>query len=315
MIPNVISRIGTTILPRVRRFARQISLFGYSFPIQGFQATVDKNGATPFHVFRKLSDKAWLRLLVRSIDEPEIGGVRFATFPNPAIQTRIIGSSGAEALREAWTFYIKVKDAARRNGVNPQGARILDFGSGWGRMLRFFAREAGSDRLFGVDTDTTLVDLCHATGVPGSVVRISPGGVLPFRDALFDIIYSYSVFTHLPEDVHVSAIQELARCLRPGGILVVTLQPRRFLDYCRSADPASHEWHAILRAGVEQVPDAEARFDNGEFVTLPSAYPDYGDVLVPFSYIERTWAGLFEVREYLDDAKKFQQAVLTLQRK
>jgi SAM-dependent methyltransferase len=274
----------------------------------------DKENTMPFNEFRSLSDKAWLDLMVRSIDEPEIGGVRFASFPDPTIQKQIIGSSGAGALKEAWRFYVKVKDAARLNGVDPQDARILDFGAGWGRMLRFFAREAGSDRLFGVDTDVKLVDLCRTTGVPGSVTRTAPNSPLPFRDGLFDVIYAYSVFTHLPEHVHVSAMQELARCLRPGGILVATLQPRRFLDYCRSADPTSHQWHAILRAGIERMPDAEARFDRGEFVTLALMNPDYGDVLVPPPYINRNWASHFKVCEYLDDPKAFQQAVLTVQR-
>lgn len=251
---------------------------------------------------------------MRSIEEPETEGVRFASFPSPELQKQIIGSSGATALKEAWRFYVKVKAAARANDIEPAKATILDFGAGWGRMLRFFAREAGSDRLFGVDTNIRLVDLCRTTGVPGAVCRIAPGGLLPYRDGLFDIIYAYSVFTHLPEHVHLRAMNELARCLRPGGILVATLQPRRFLDYCRNADPSTHVWHALLREGVERMPDAEARFDRGDFIALPSSGEDYGDVLVPLSYIERVWSTHFSVVEYLDDAKAFQQAVLTARR-
>jgi SAM-dependent methyltransferase len=268
----------------------------------------------PFRVFSKLSDEAWLNLVVRSIEEAEIEGVRFAGFPSAEIQKQIIGSSGATALNEAWRFYVKVKTAARANAIDPTAATILDFGVGWGRMLRFFAREAGSDRLFGVDPNIKLVDWCRTTGVPGAVCRIAPGGLLPFRDGMFDIIYAYSVFTHLPERVHLNAMHELARCLRPGGILVATLQPRRFLDYCRNADPSTHEWHRLLRDGVERMPNAEARFDRGEFIALPSSGEDYGDVLVPSSYIERTWSTHFSVFEYLDDAKAFQQAVLTARR-
>ena len=51
----------------------------------------------PFTTFRNLSDRAWLVLIVRSIEEPEIGGVRFAFFPDPTIQKQTIGSSGAAA--------------------------------------------------------------------------------------------------------------------------------------------------------------------------------------------------------------------------
>jgi SAM-dependent methyltransferase len=268
----------------------------------------------PFTTFSTLSDEAWLDVIVRSIEEREIKGVRFAGFPSADVQTQIIGSSGANALKEAWKFYVKVKDAARKNGIDPARATILDFGAGWGRMLRFFAREAGSDRLFGVDTNERLVDLCRTTEVPAAISRIAPGGLLPFRDGMFDIIYAYSVFTHLPERVHLNALRELARCLRPGGILVATLQPRRFLDYCRRADPTTHVWHKVLREGIERIPDAEARFDRGEFITLPNSGPDYGDVLVPVSYTRRTWSDWFEICDYLDDANAFQQAVLTAKR-
>jgi SAM-dependent methyltransferase len=50
----------------------------------------------------------------------------------------------------------------------------------------------------------------------------------PFRypDESFDFIYARSVFTHLPEDLQLSWMQELRRVLRRGGCVYFTTHGR-----------------------------------------------------------------------------------------
>jgi len=59
-----------------------------------------------------------------------------------------------------------------------------------------------------------------------------------FPAGFFDIIYAYSVFSHLNEDTHLKWIEEFSRILKAGGLLLVTTQARRFIDFCESL-PAS----------------------------------------------------------------------------
>ena len=40
---------------------------------------------------------------------------------------------------------------------------------------------------------------------------------LRFADGSFDIVYAYSVFSHLSERVQLRWVEEFARILRPGG--------------------------------------------------------------------------------------------------
>jgi SAM-dependent methyltransferase len=59
-------------------------------------------------------------------------------------------------------------------------------------------------------------------GVRG--LRLEPADAtrLPYEDASFDAAYSASVIEHIPGDGDAAAMAELARVLRPGGVLALT---------------------------------------------------------------------------------------------
>lgn len=52
---------------------------------------------------------------------------------------------------------------------------------------------------------------------------IANGVSLGFKDDTFDKVYSISVLEHIPGDGDTSAMRELARVLKPGGRLVITV--------------------------------------------------------------------------------------------
>lgn len=100
-------------------------------------------------------------------------------------------------------------------------ARVLDFGCGAGRVARHLVGR--TRELHGVDLDEASIawlrehlgDHLHpalTTDVPG----------LPYPDDHFDLVYAYSVFTHLTEH-WAGWLLELHRVLRPGGILFATV--------------------------------------------------------------------------------------------
>jgi ubiquinone/menaquinone biosynthesis C-methylase UbiE len=49
---------------------------------------------------------------------------------------------------------------------------------------------------------------------------------LEFPDSFFDHVFSICVFEHLDYDVKIAALEELARCIKPGGILGITFDYR-----------------------------------------------------------------------------------------
>ena len=277
-----------------------------------------------FSVFEAHSDREWLELLRRSVSEETIDGVRFPRFPTDALQSQFVGSANISALNEASQFYVELKKQAAQSGT-PVGldSNILDLGCGWGRFLRFFWKDVKPSGLHGVDVDPDVLNVCKETGVPGQFKRIYPKQPLPYEDGSFSHVMAYSVFTHLPEEVHLKLAKEVARILQPGGIFALTLEPRRFLDFVLSLKDTDRKtsWHQTMAKFAESVPQFARTFDAGKFVYLPTgggAYRDastYGDAVVPLSFIEENWSQDFKIIDYIDDPARFWQAVLIVQRR
>lgn len=268
-------------------------------------------------VFGHLSDADWLKVLKRSIKKPVIDGVRLPGFAPDAMQRHTVGSSFEATLDEASAFYTHVKDVCARNGTPlRQASQILDFGVSWGRFVRFFLKDVDSASLHGVDVNAEYLAAARETGVPGDLQKIDPLGRLPYADQSFDLVYAYSVFTHLPENVQDHWLAEIARTLKPGALLVATVEPPRFLDFFAPLNPDDkklHPWHAMMARKIRADPGMKARLNDKGFVYIPSGTGVnelYGDCVMTPSYSREHWGRWFEVLDYLDDPKRFWQAVV-----
>jgi SAM-dependent methyltransferase len=107
------------------------------------------------------------------------------------------------------------------------GARVLDFGCGAGRTLRQFAAEAEHTAEFsGCDIDPASIDWVTAHLCPPfRAFRNEADPPLPFADGSLDLVYAYSVFTHLA-DSWSAWLLEIHRVLAPGATLIATFLGR-----------------------------------------------------------------------------------------
>jgi 2-polyprenyl-3-methyl-5-hydroxy-6-metoxy-1,4-benzoquinol methylase len=113
-----------------------------------------------------------------------------------------------------------IREALQRRGVGMEGAAILDFGCGCGRVLRHW--KTLQARVVGSDYSPKLVQWCRQN-LP--FVDVTVNGLAPplaYKDAEFDLVYALSVFTHLTEDLQVLWMNELSRVLKPGGHLLLS---------------------------------------------------------------------------------------------
>jgi SAM-dependent methyltransferase len=110
------------------------------------------------------------------------------------------------------------------------GERVLDMGCGAGRHAFEMYRRGADVVAFDQDGDELagvlelFAAMREAGEVPaGAEADIKQGDALslPFADGEFDRVVAAEVLEHIPDDT--TAIAELARVLRPGGTLAVTV--------------------------------------------------------------------------------------------
>ena len=131
----------------------------------------------------------------------------------------------------SWAEYRRSGEAHARflvdlmqRGLASPPRRVLEWGCGPARILRALKQQAWlcTSTLTGVDVNRDTVAWCrdHVDGIEFDVCQAHPP--LPFAEASFDVVYHYSVWTHLSEASVRAWSRELARVLRPGGMMIGT---------------------------------------------------------------------------------------------
>jgi SAM-dependent methyltransferase len=104
---------------------------------------------------------------------------------------------------------------------------VLDFGCGCARTLRWLKEIYPATKFYGADVDGEAIAWCVRHIKDAFFVQSSPNPPLPFESAYFDIVYCFSVFTHLDEPMQDRWLVELRRVLKSGGILILTVHGAR----------------------------------------------------------------------------------------
>lgn len=282
------------------------------------EACAQDESAARYALFRDLDDELWALLLTQEHRlYPHIRTL-LPDMPDPELQEQWNGRSGLALASQSVSFYTKLRDAyARHADRSLADARVLDFGCGWGRLTRYLLRDVAPGRLYGCDPVEGILDVCRANGVAATLARSE---FLPERlpfDEPFDLAFAFSVFTHLSEAAHERCLGALHRALRPGGLLVVTVRPPAYLQYCALMHPllpalGPHLPAALSRPRYLFVPHAAAPVhpqlhDGGEI--------DYGETVITLAYMRERWSASFEmlgVSLLLDDPH---QVMVTMRRR
>ena len=101
------------------------------------------------------------------------------------------------------------------------GERVLEVGCGYGWISHALWQAARID-WFGVDRSAEMIRSLRATPASDSSrALIADACQLPFQDSHFDKVLCTGVLMHVAEEK--TAVRELARVLRPGGVLVCSI--------------------------------------------------------------------------------------------
>ena len=112
-----------------------------------------------------------------------------------------------------------------KKGLGGNAAAILDAGCGTGGLIRRLSRAHPTWRWTGLDLEPLACELARIRG--GVEIIQGSTTALPFPNASFDAVVSSDVLYHLDDDE--SALREIFRVLKPGGLVVINVPAHRWL--------------------------------------------------------------------------------------
>ena len=156
--------------------------------------------------------------------------------------------------------------------------RLVDVGTGTGRMIELFGRDAGHS--IGIDRSSEMLRLARtkldAAGIPSSL-RQGDMYALPLDDGSADTIIIHQVlhYAHSPAE----AVAEAARVLAPGGRLLV-------VDFAAHDREDLRERDAHIRLGFDDESMA-AWFNNGGLTVDHIEHLEGGELTVTLWRVEK----------------------------
>ena len=216
--------------------------------------------------------------------------------------------------------YETFRQAIERHATAPLPAlSVLDFGAGCGRILAHFV--PAGPRLAASDVDPTAVAyLRRAWPQVDSRVNASEPP-LPYEAERFDVLYAFSVWTHLPPAAQARWLAEVGRVLRPGGLALITTLGFYGLELLNhSAAPLEAEWRSVSaddlrREGVIYHEYAVLGQPLPEKELFSGIQGSYGVSVHDPAYLRRAWAAGFEVVEIVERAMHGHQDLVLLRRR
>ena len=100
---------------------------------------------------------------------------------------------------------------------------ICDWGSGCARVVQGVHRLTPGSSITGLDIDQDNVEWCQRSIPFARFLTVPLMPPAPVAEGQFDLLYGFSVFTHLTKDAFEAWRDEIHRMVRPGGVVLVTI--------------------------------------------------------------------------------------------
>lgn len=195
------------------------------------------------------------------------------------------GDCGVNLLKQSIDF---VKSAVHFYEMytknNIERANFLDFGCGWGRLTRLMLKYIPHEQIYAVDPWDKAIEKCRELNVHGSFGQTEYiCNSLPFRNISFDLVISFSVFTHLSLKACTAALQTIRSCMAEEGVLAITVRPRDYWALHGNTWCKDISINSLLSA-----------HDTVGYAFCPHDIPindkvDYGDTSISIVYIQENW--------------------------
>jgi len=261
----------------------------------------------------------WTRSSAAAVGDPftrfawnRVRGTR-PPIPPLALRTRVglDGKDPSRFLAQGHAHVLELGSALALTGRSwTDFAAICDFGCGVGRQTRWLPAIAARAAWTGVDIDPASIAWLSKNIERGRFVTTGPQPPTSLDSGSCDLVYSVSVFTHLPEAAQIAWLQELARIVAPGGVLLLTTHGPHALGLHRSApNPTT--------AALPTTEELEA--EGLCFRPYPAVFAaahggNYGMTYHSHTYIRDTWSEYLTVEHIVRAGIDDHQDIVVLSR-
>ena len=257
-------------------------LFEYAYPIlveaERAAGQGDEAGAFAHLIKLSLDD---FGLLLLGMPHPHFPAMSrlLPRMASADVQRNWTGSDGITLLCQSLNFVRTVSSRFElETGRRLSAARILDYGCGYGRLLRLMMYFADISQLAGCDPWEQSIGICRDDGIRCrlDVTEYLPTS-MPYPQGSFDFMYAFSVFTHTSLRATRAALDALRPAISADGLLAMTIRPLEYWDMDeRYADRAKQLQDEHRSAGFVFQPHNRPAVDGD--VT-------YGDTSMTFEFL------------------------------
>ncbi len=276
----VAENISERVIPKVINSSSLADNIAYRVALETMinSETKDK---TPNELFAGITDDFWFWLNTEGNRRSSTLRNILPKLPDDYTQEMCTGDKGDSTLRDGFNSYQIFKEQYEKyRGTITKASNILDFGSGWGRIIRYFLKDVPPSKIWGCDPVEEMIILCKEQNKWCNFVLINTAPPTSFQNNTFDLIYSFSVFSHLSEDLHLSLLAEMKRILAPGGIFMATTRNRGFIKLCNDMreNKDLDSLNPGPRSSATAFPDtqqSQLNYDNGNYCHYSFAYENW----------------------------------------
>lgn len=183
--------------------------------------------------------------------------------------------------------------------------RILEFGCGAGRMIRWLKPYSAKCEIWGTDISSEHIYWANKYLKPHfNFATTTTLPHLPFEDGYFDLIYAGSVFTHI-DDLTDSWLLELRRILSKDGRIFITIHDKHTIEIIDSLKVWKESKISLLLKENEDWKKNLEKF--GMYVTLRGPA---SQVFYDIDYFCESVSNIFDVISVTPEAYGYQTGVL-----
>ncbi len=208
--------------------------------------------------------------------------------------------------------YLTVQSTLARHALTLHpGDRVVDFGCASGRVLRHFSVWQPELDLYGIDINIRHIIWILQFLAPNiKAIQNTMLPYLPFEDNSVNLLYAFSVFTHI-DQYELAWLAEIRRVLKPGGVAYLTAH-------------TDHTWQ-ILQPGRQRL--YEDLIETKHFGLTPTAFRKpmpaerlvfewYGAhvnntcVFHSAKYLHQVWGRFLKILEIIPEGSDYQDVIL-----